>query len=376
MSAPLIKGWCPGAHRPMKSGDGLIIRVRPFRGEVSPAQATALCDLAETYGSGVIDLTSRANLQIRGVAENAHAALLEELDKLDLIDADPAVEGMRNVLMSPFWVPGDLTDRLYAALLAALPSLPESPQKMGFALDTGEASYLSSGSADFRFERADDGGLILRADGCVLGRPVDEDSAMDALREMVNWFVSTGGPQAGRMARHLTSQPLPKDWQQVQPRTRNGVVEIGPIAGGTVLGSPFGRMRAKDLRVLAAAPGVKALRPLLGRKLLVIGEPLQNAEGFETKHSRLMDVHTCPGAPFCPQATVETSELAREIAERTTGSLHVSGCAKGCAFPRAADVTLVGRDGQFDLVTQGLPWDEPRQRGITPRDLREQIGLL
>ena len=29
MSAPQVKGWCPGAHRPMMSGDGLVVRIRP-----------------------------------------------------------------------------------------------------------------------------------------------------------------------------------------------------------------------------------------------------------------------------------------------------------------------------------------------------------
>ena len=28
MSAPIVQGWCPGAHRPMMSGDGLVVRVR------------------------------------------------------------------------------------------------------------------------------------------------------------------------------------------------------------------------------------------------------------------------------------------------------------------------------------------------------------
>ncbi|MEM8578629.1 MAG: hypothetical protein AAGF60_12320, partial [Pseudomonadota bacterium] len=57
---PNVKGWCPGAHRPMLSGDGLVVRVRPFAGSLSQAQALGLCDLAERFGSGALDLTSRA----------------------------------------------------------------------------------------------------------------------------------------------------------------------------------------------------------------------------------------------------------------------------------------------------------------------------
>ena len=35
---PIIQGWCPGALRPMMSGDGLVVRIRPREGRVSGAQ--------------------------------------------------------------------------------------------------------------------------------------------------------------------------------------------------------------------------------------------------------------------------------------------------------------------------------------------------
>jgi len=360
----------------MMSGDGLVVRVRPFRGQLTPAQVTALCDLADRFGSGVIDLTSRANLQVRGVAEADHAALLEQLDALGLIDADPAVEGIRNILMPPIWIAGDLTDRLYTSILKTLPSLPELPQKMGFAIDTGDAAYLTAGSADFRFELDAQGALLLRADGCETGRLVSEDDAMMALSDMANWFGATGGRDAGRMARHVAKQDILIDWAQAAPRTDAGQVDIGPADHGTVLGAPFGRMVAQDLRDVAQTADVTCIRLLLDRKLLVCGADLSGARGFATAPTRLMDVHACPGAPFCPQATVETMSLAKDISQKTEMRLHVSGCAKGCAYPRVAEVTLVGRDGRFDLVTNGQPWDDPRQRGLNPREIREQTGLF
>ena len=85
MSAPAIRGWCPGAHRPMRSGDGLVVRVRPPLGEITPRQCTGLADLAERYGQGALELTNRANLQLRGVADADHPALLDGLAALELI---------------------------------------------------------------------------------------------------------------------------------------------------------------------------------------------------------------------------------------------------------------------------------------------------
>ena len=374
MSGPLIKGWCPGAHRPMMSGDGLVVRIRPFRSELTAAQTVSVCELAEEFGNGLMDLTSRANLQIRGVAEGAHPELLVRLDALGLIDADPAVEGHRNILMPATWETGDLTDRLYQAVLKTLPKLPELPQKMGFALDTGEHACLADGSADFRFERSGSGALILRADGCPTGLTMTEQGAMDALQEMVAWCVSTGGRDAGRMARHLQNSALPPNWAQTAPRIEASVSPIGLVAGGTVLGAPFGRIRATDLRALLQSCDAPRLRLMLERKILIIGADIHSTNGFTTKPSRLMKAHACPGAPYCLQATVKTVEIAERLAPTVQGSLHVSGCSKGCAFPRAASVTLVGRDGRFDLVTDGLPWDDPRQRGLDPTELPEQTS--
>ncbi|MEO0991185.1 MAG: cobalamin biosynthesis protein CobG, partial [Pseudomonadota bacterium] len=64
MSEPDVRGWCPGAHRPMASGDGLVVRVRPPLGELSVTQALGLADLAGRFGHDELELTNRANLQI------------------------------------------------------------------------------------------------------------------------------------------------------------------------------------------------------------------------------------------------------------------------------------------------------------------------
>lgn len=39
-------------------------------------------------------------------------------------------------------------------------------------------------------------------------------------------------------------------------------------------------------------------------------------------------------------------------------TLHVSGCVKACAHPAAADLTLVGREGRYDVVLGGTTRDK------------------
>ena len=95
MSVPsLVKGWCPGARRPMLSGDGLIVRVRPHGGSLPVAALSALADAASRFGNGQIDLTRRANLQIRGVTEQALEPLWDALASLDLLDDSAAMLGV------------------------------------------------------------------------------------------------------------------------------------------------------------------------------------------------------------------------------------------------------------------------------------------
>ncbi len=51
-----------------QSGDGLIVRVRPRLGLFSLAQFAALAEVSARFGDGDLHLTSRANVQIRGVS--------------------------------------------------------------------------------------------------------------------------------------------------------------------------------------------------------------------------------------------------------------------------------------------------------------------
>lgn len=361
-----VKGWCPGAYSPMMSGDGLIVRVRPRMGQLSAAQAQGLCAAAERFGNGLIDLTSRANVQLRGVAHSDHPSLLETLGTLGLLDADPAIEARRNILTTPDWQDGDLTTRLYAALCDRLSELPQLPAKMGIALDTGRTALLQNASADFRFEIANSGGLILRADGMDRGQPVTEASAADALIEMAHWFAATASGGTRRMAQ-LVARHRPR-WPALcrEPRPAGKPVAPGHGPLGHVYGAAFGSLLARDLQALIARTGAGALRCTPWRLIILDKAQAGPAAGFVSDPADpLLRSHACPGAPACTSATVDTRALARALAKKSAGRVHVSGCAKGCAHPGRAALTVVGRSGAYDLVKAGHAWDQPQMRGLT-----------
>lgn len=363
-----VKGWCPTAHAPLQSGDGLLVRIRPPSARLSADQALSLCALADAFGNGMIDITSRANLQLRGVQQADHEALLKRLVAAELADADPLVEAQRRLTVTPFWQPGDLTDRLATRLDAAAPA--DLPAKFGIVVDSGPAPVLSQIAGDIRFERAGDGTLLLRADGAVKGQPIEDAQAETALCELADWFLATGGAAAGRMARHLQETPLPAAWQQISPAPANPAPSPGPTDLGTLYGVPFGQTDASALAALIRGSGAAHLRVTPWRMLLLEANRAVSHPAFFIASDPLQRVSACPGAPACAEASVPTRSLARDLAQRLYGTLHVSGCAKGCALPRRADVTLVGRTGHFDLVQGGRAGDTPVQTGLTADDAR------
>ena len=380
MTGFAIKGWCPSALRPMLSGDGLVVRLRPHGGRLSADQAAGIGDLSQRYGNGLIDLTSRANLQIRGVREDSHEALVSGLARLGLVDADQVMEAQRNIIVAPFWSEGDdvhaLASELEHALAARALGLPE---KFGFAIDCGAHGVLAQAPADIRIERSADGGLIVRADGAQQGRAVTRTDAIETTLSLAEWFVASGGARdgRGRVASYLASGARLPDALKGQTRPAASVSHSPEITpSGALIALAFGQMQSETLTFLAGlAPGLR-LTPW--RMVLVEGlREMPRHEGLVTRaDDPLLRVVACTGAPACPEAQVETRRLAASLAPHLAPDtrVHVSGCAKGCAHPNASDITLVGTPQGLDLVRDGSPRDVPVQRGLTIADVRALVG--
>ena len=386
--SPVILGWCPGALRPMPSGDGLVVRVRPRGGRLTPAEAAGLARLALAHGNGLIDVSARANVQLRGVTEQSYEPLIAGLSALGLVDATPAAEAQRNIVISPFWSPGDGTPDLAAALAAALtgPDAPGLPGKFGFSVDCGTVPVLQDVSADIRFERGGDGGLICRADGALAGASVTIETSVAAAMAMAAWFVDSNGMQngRGRMSRHLANGAvLPEAFLTVPMQT--GVrfePKPGAVAAGFLVGLEFGQMRGETLAALAQLGPIR----LTPWRLLLIENVrvAPDTSGLIVQpDDPLLHVVACTGAPGCLQGRQPTrvlarslaSSLARSLAEQVVPGLsarpllHVSGCAKGCAHPTKAAMTLTAEASGFALVRDGRADDVPVLRGLSADDL-------
>jgi precorrin-3B synthase len=141
---------CPGVLRLTEAADGFLARVRLPGGLVSGAQLRVLARLADRLGDGRVELTSRGNLQLRGLAPAAAGALTSELTEAGLL---PSLthDRVRNVLASPLaGLDGgdDLTGLVRAldAALCARPHLAELSGRFLFAIDDGRGDVAGPGA--------------------------------------------------------------------------------------------------------------------------------------------------------------------------------------------------------------------------------------
>lgn len=369
-----VKGWCPGALRPMMSGDGLVVRVRPYGGRLRRAQADGIASLAAAHGNGLLDLSSRGNIQIRGVSETSHAPLIEGLSAMSLIDPTPEIESRRNILVTPFWRPGEEAEVLTAMLTEQLahPQAPDLPGKFGFAVDTGEAPVLHNASADIRLERDAGGGLMLVADGMAAGRPVTVDTAIEAALSLAQWFVQNAGG-ATRM-KQLIASGLTPDGAFIPRQAGGATPKPGYTPHGALVGLVFGQMSVETLSTLAKHGG---LRMTPWRLVLVeSARQLPDVEGVITDPDHpLLRITACTGAPRCSQGLADTHALAQQLAPdlEADQTLHISGCSKGCAHPRPAPLTITAQTDGFALIRDGKASDPPQHSGLSADALKDLL---
>jgi len=397
------KGWCPGALRPMLSGDGWLVRLRISGGVVSAAAARAIADCAKTYGNGLLDLSARANLQLRGVREASLPALVEALQAHGLIDESAEAESVRNVLASPLagLSPDAAFDirphvRALEQRLASDEALHGLPSKFGFIVDDGGGWSLSSVGADIRFHALHEQRFLVSLAGCDEAAVIEAVELPDVAAQLAVAFMNEAREcetSPRRMGALIAMRGAAGLWRAagLVPAHQTTCVSAPPqplghhtpVAQGFLgLGLAFGRLNAGDLAWLAdmaQSRGAGELRLTPWRAILLPGVDVLAAQHILAQASDTfitdptdarLAVIACAGAPACASAQAPTQNHALSLAPLARAlspsglTLHVSGCAKGCARPFPTAVTLVARAGVYDLITQGRASDVPSQLGL------------
>ena len=401
----LRKGWCPGVLRPMPAGDGLLVRLRITGGELSAGLAQQIARLALRYGSGAIDLTQRANLQLRGLREETIRPLIDELTQLGLIDPSIAAEAVRNVMLSPLagldpaCADGRAIARALEDRLRHDTSLHQLPGKFGFAIDGGGQWPLGDAGADVRLiaSGADRPWRIQIGGAAVLSQAVPGADAVVAMVRVTQWFCERGLPRnmlrmrdlvaADGVTAVLASGGLRADMTCSAPAAKPATGRFSPSPNAVVvaIGLPFGRLEAGILDQLAGAAPDAMFRLTPWRMLCVVCTNEREAQSLEraavaadlvtVPGDARLAIDACTGAPGCANATTPTRQDAAGLAISLKGktpayrTIHISGCAKGCAHRGRAPITFVANAGRYDLVLNGSPADQPVRTGISGADL-------
>lgn len=406
------RGACPTLTAPMRTGDGLLARLSPASPSLTPAQLGGLGECAWRYGNGIVQITSRGSLQIRGLTAPSAARLAREVDQLGI-----AVHTGVQVDIGPLagLDPGEIADSqalaqaIRAGIAAAGLSARLAP-KVSVVVDGGGTLNLRAMAADVRLEavRGEPGPRWRLAIGGTAESATpfeeldEEDAALAALallekiaargpaargKDIVNTQVDSSAFAPSRIASiagivaGVTAQ-APDRAIQVSGHAAHGssadiAIRLADSRHAVPIALPFGSVSASAFASLADAAkdlGVTEFRFAPGHVLIgIVPTPdhvptlrqCANDLGFVTdlNDHRLL-IEACTGIPGCAYALIQTHQIADELAANSdivtaAGRIHISGCRKGCAHPDPAPLTLVGDENGIGIVVNGTTRDMP-----------------
>ena len=392
------RGLCPGLSAPMPTGDGLLARLLPT-GTIPLDAFQALCDVAREHGNGIVEITARGSIQVRGLGAVSAVRFAEAIAKLDIAASD-TIPVLSNPLAG--LDPEEILDasEIAASLRNALAKTPlprHLAAKVSVIVDGGGASGLDHLVADVRLRAGRSNDQVVfhmsvagdQTNAMALGAVV-LDHAIEVALHLLDVIARTGHAARARdlvaadagdtfraaIADFLMPGALPPNAQK-----SSGPIGTYPLLDGTFacgFGLAFGHATAASLEELAgaaAAQGASGLRTASGRAVLFIGLAEQATASMAAVAERLgfvvraddprRHVFACAGAPICSSAYIAARAIAPRVAEIAGPRLgpdfdiHISGCPKGCAHSKQAALTIVGRSNGCALIADGRPGNVP-----------------
>lgn len=375
---------CPGALRLHQADDGALARVRLPGGLLTTRQALALADAAQALGDGGLEITSRGNVQLRGLASHCGAELGERLRAVGLLPSDTH-ERVRNIVASP-GPAGGLADvqawaRELDAKLCASPWAAALSGKFLFALDDGRGDVAAL-NADVTLIAGPDGAALLRLGRSATARPVPAEQAVDAALAAARDFLDALRT-SGRQAWHLREVPdLLAPGPVELPAFAGAPPALGAVPGGLSVAQRFGAAPAAQWRVLVdAAEGELRLTPWRGVVLPgARAERLADlaAAGFRTAPGAAWERATaCTGLPGCGSSLADVrADAARALEAAGTGGLpvHWSGCERRCGHPAGRWVDVLATGQGYRVAVQSAQPGRGTALDVTNEEMAEAVA--
>jgi precorrin-3B synthase len=380
---------CPSALQAYQAADGAVVRIRVPGGMITAAKLAALAATAKRFGSSALELTSRGNIQIRGIADPGPVA--EAVAAAGLLPS-ATHERARNIVASPLsgrtggrpdnsaGRSGGLADvrgwvaELDAAIQAS-PELAGLPGRFWFGIDDGRGDISGLGTdVGVHVLSADDEGQVLD-DGCALmvagrdtGLRIGPAQAAETMVAVAERFVRTRG-KAWRIAELadtavlLPTSPVAEAGGTWPPTLTAPVGWIGQNDGRVALGAAvrLGMLEAHVAEYLAAAEAPLVITPWRSVLVCDLDEGVADLAlrvlaplglVFD-ENSPWLSVSACTGKPGCERAAADVRADAAAAVESARGlHRHFVGCERACGSPPGAEVLVATGDGYRPRVSR------------------------
>ena len=377
---------CPGLLRVHLAADGALIRLRLPGGRVTSAALAALARIAAEFGNGEVQLTSRGNVQLRGVAVGTDGQVPAEL-VARVVSAGllPSVthELVRNITCSPLTGRvGGLADLRPLVteldeLICSTPRLSELPGRFLFGLDDGSHD-IAALACDLGVQAVSEHHVALLAGGAV-GPAIPTARAAACLIALAEAFLCRRGAGLGAAwhVRELAGggvgllgevfasgsefPSVSATTLTVGPKDRADAAGVGRYGrlrqqNGRILVSfvvPLGLLTATQLKALSAlsarCAGELIVTPWRGIVVPDVPTEMSNASTLEHQFDSLglsldpesgwRNLSACTGAPGCSAALGSTRPIAERLAAQMTSGarlpVHVIGCERRCGAPQS-----------------------------------------
>lgn len=361
---------CPGMLALHPARDGDVARIRLPGGYVTRRRWSALAALACEFGDGNVDITTRGNIQVRGLRPGTGPGLASRAARNGLLPS-AAHDRARNITASPLAGLGyrppvrGLVRQLDAAIVAD-PVLAALPGRFVFAVDDGTGgaglSRCDIGLRRLGRRRAE---LFVAGRSAGLRLPLNRavPAAIAAARAAIGLGIGTSTARIRDLPGDGLCVVTAIGGQSGAPASPDsGRLPLGVIglAEGPVLvvGARLGRLsaaqvmatgsllhRAGTLRLAAAG---RIVIPLCAEPASAVA--LLADSGLLTSDDDSMSgVSACSGLA-CSRSVADVRALARPLAGHTR--THWAGCERGCGAPADADLIVATGPAQFIIGGQ------------------------
>ena len=384
--------------------NSFMTRLRIPGGIMTSHQARGAADIAAELGGGHLDITTRANLQIRDIAAEDGPLVVMRLGEIGLLPRGTGADNIRNITASPTvgidaaeWLDTRPQTRALHHHILTTRDLFGLPRKFNIALDGGGAVAVLEDTNDIalRAARTPDGTLLYAlALGGITGHhdfarhtgvavePRDVVRLCDAILRV---FIAHGDRTDRKKARlkylldrwgfekflaeveTLFGRPMPRPnpLELAPPGAKHGHIGVHPQKqpGLSYVGvvTPLGRLTVAQMRGLAALAdqhGSGELRLTVWQSLIIpnVADPAALTAaiaelGLSHHASHLRGgLVACTGNAGCKFAASNTKQHAAEIAAWLDAritlpapiNIHLTGCHHSCAQHYVADIGLLG----------------------------------